>query len=50
MCKEVDDPPVESAPVSPVFLQVIGHVIPLQSTVSGTLNEEHKPQAGHQVP
>ena len=50
MWKEVDDPPAESAPVSPVFLQVIGHVIPLQPTGSGILNEEHKPQAGHQVP
>ena len=50
MCKEVDDPPEESAPVSPVFLQVIGHVIPLQSAGSGNLNEEHKLQAGHQEP
>ena len=50
MCKEVDDPPAESAPVFPVFLEVIRHVIPLQSTGSGTLNEGHKPQAGHQEP
>ena len=30
-----------SGPVSPVFLQGIGHVVPLQSTRSGTLNGEH---------
>ena len=38
VCKRVDDPPVESTPVSPVFPQGTGHVILLQSTGSGTLN------------
>ena len=32
---------VASTPVSPDFLQGIGHVIPLQSTGSGTLRGEH---------
>ena len=45
MCKGMDDPPAEAAPVIPVFLQGIGHVIPLHSTGSWTLNEEH-PAAG----
>ena len=45
MCKGMDDPPAESTPVFPVFLQGIGHVIPLHSTGCWTLNEEH-PAAG----
>ena len=45
MCKGMDDPPAEAAPVIPVFLQGIGHVIPLHSTGSWTLKEEH-PAAG----
>ena len=32
---------VASAPVSSDFLQSIGHVVPLQSTDSGTLNWRH---------
>ena len=46
----VDASAVASASVSPVFLQGIGHIIPLQSTSSGTLNGEHPAQAGHQEP
>ena len=45
MCKGMDDPPAEFTPVFPVFLQEIGHVIPLHSTGCWTLNEEH-PAAG----
>ena len=40
MCKGVHDPPVGSAPTSPVFLQGKGHIIPHQSIGSGTLNRE----------
>ena len=45
VCKVVDDLPAGSAPVSSIFLQGIGNVIPLQSTGSGILKGEH-PAAG----
>ena len=45
MCKGVHDPPAGSAPISPVFPQGKGHIIPHQSIGSGTLNRED-PAAG----
>ena len=41
MCKGVDDPPVGSAPIYPVSLHGIGHVIPFLSTDAGASNGEH---------